>query len=187
MSGITLTKDQKVDITKSNPGLTKVTIGGGWDVNRGTGPDFDLDLFAIPLKGGKATATTTGFCYFGNMKVEGLELDKDNRTGAGDGDDERIFVDFSKIPADVDKVVIGVNIYQAATRSQNFGRVSNAYVRLFKSDNNDELMKYDLSENYGSNTAVVLGELYRHEGEWKFQAKGEGRTGELDAIVQSYA
>lgn len=187
MSTILLKKDEKIDITKTNPGLTKVTLGGGWDVNRGNGADFDLDLFAIPLKGGKATVSGTGLVYYGNMELPGLKLDKDNRTGAGDGDDERIFVDFAAIPADEDRVVIGVNIYEAAARSQKFGQVKNAYIRLINTDTNAELMKYDLSEDFGSNTAVVLGELYRHNGEWKFEAKGEGKTGPLEEILKTYA
>ncbi len=189
-------KGQKVDLTKGNTGLNNVTVGGGWDINAGNAADFDLDLLAFYLKKdadttkyphGRITGGTSGLVYFNNKKIAGLELDKDNRDGAGAGDDERIFIDLSQIPADVDAVMIGVNMYQAKEHGQNFGMVQNAFMRIYDTAApQKEHIRYDLSEDYSANTAVLFGKLYRYEGEWKFQALGIGTNGTIQEIIDQF-
>ena len=181
---INLEKGQKVDITKTNPGLNKLILGGGWDV-AATG-SVDLDLAAYLMTGGKIEKTTD-IVFFNYKKHDSgaIELDKDNLTGEGEGDDEKIFVDLSKVPAAIDKIVFSINIYKAAERSQNFGLVKNAFVRLVTPEGK-ELVKYDLSEDYSAFTAIIAGELYKKDGEWKFAALGEGVKGSIKEISAKY-
>lgn len=183
---LNLEKGQKIDLTKSNPGLKHVNVGLGWDMKEGE--DADLDSFALFLTGGKLV-DNKHVVFFGNLHPAGLGVQHmgDNLTGAGEGDDETIKLDLAGIPADVDQIILGVNIYKADERHhQNFGLVENAFVRLYDADTNTELGKYDLSEDYSANTGVVVGKMYRKDGEWKFQAIGEGKNGSIDAIASPY-
>ena len=186
---VNLSKGQKVDLTKNNPGLKKITVGLGWDVNRyDGGADFDLDASAFLLAASGKVASDSDFVFYGNEKHTsgGVTYGGDNRTGAGEGDDEQIFVDLSLVPANIEKIAFTVTIYEAAERRQNFGQVSNAYVRIIDDATGQELIRYDLEEDFSIETALVVGELYRHAGEWKFNAIGSGYQGGLEALCRSF-
>lgn len=174
---ISLKKGQKIDLTKGNEGLKKVVFGLGWDVNRYDGNEsFDLDASAF-LTGadGKVTGQQDFIFYGQTSHPSGaVEHSGDNLTGVGDGDDEAITVDLSKMPAEIEKVSFVVTIYDAETRLQNFGMVENAYIRAYNADTNEELFKFDLGEDFSVETGVVAGELYKKDGEWKFNAVGSG-------------
>lgn len=186
---VCLKKGQKVDLTKGNPGLRKITVGLGWDVNRyDSGADFDLDASAFML-GANGKVTQDGdFIFYGNATHPSgsVVYGGDNRTGAGEGDDEQIHVDLQMIPANIERIEFTVTIYEAAERRQNFGQVSNAFVRIVDDTTGQELIRYDLEEDFSIETAVVVGELYRHNGEWKFNAVGSGYQGGLEALCVSY-
>lgn len=186
---VSLTKGQKVDLTKGNPGLNNLLIGLGWDVNKfDGGSDFDLDTAAFLLGADGKTASDADFVFYGNLKHAsgGVEHLGDNLTGAGEGDDEQIKVDLSKVPESVEKIDFTVTIYEAEERHQNFGQVSNAFIRVVDESSNTELIRYDLGEDFSIETAVVVGELYRHNGEWKFNAVGSGFQGGLHALCQNF-
>lgn len=186
---ISLQKGQKVDLTKGNAGLTKIFIGLGWDTNRyDGGADFDLDASAFLAGANGKVQSDSDFVFYGNLKhaSDSIEHTGDNLTGDGDGDDEVINVDLSKIPANVDKVAFTVTIYDAETRRQNFGMVSNAFIRVVNANGGVELIRYDLGEDYSVETAVVVAEIYRHGAEWKFNAIGSGFAGGLKALCQNY-
>ena len=186
---VCLKKGQKVDLTKSNPGLKKITVGLGWDVNRyDGGSDFDLDASAFLLGANGRVPTDSDFVFYGNSTDPsgGVSYGGDNRTGEGEGDDEQIFVDLSLIPAGVEKIDFTVTIYEAAERRQNFGQVSNAYVRLVDDATGQELIRYDLEEDFSIETALVVGEIYRHNGDWKFNAIGSGFQGGLEALCRNF-
>ncbi len=183
---ISLQKGQKVSLSKDNAGLAKVVVGLGWDeapkagggfwgALRGGGQAIDCDASAIMLKNGRLV-DKDDIVYFGNLthKSNTVQHMGDNLTGAGDGDDEQIVIDLSKVPADYDKIVIVVNIYQAVQRKQHFGMIQNAFIRLVDARNNNEMCKYNLTENYSGMTAMIFGEVYRYNGEWKFSAIGQG-------------
>jgi len=178
---ISLQKGQKVSLSKENAGLSKVIIALGWDELKQSkfglfGPKpIDCDASAILLQNGKL-AGKTDLIYFGNLKHSSgtVEHMGDNLTGAGDGDDEQIVVDLAKIPEQYDKIVLVVNIYQAAQRKQHFGLIQNAFIRLIDGKVNTEMLKYNLTEDYTGMTAMIFGEVYRHNGEWKFNAIGQG-------------
>ena len=168
---ISLSKGQKVDLTKKNPGLKKIMVGLGWDVNAfDSGADFDLDAAAFMLGANGKCPTEKEFIFYGNLKhaSESVVHMGDNLTGEGDGDDEQIMIDLLKIPANIERIAFTVTIYDAEARRQNFGQVSNSYIRLVDESNEVELIHYDLGEDFSIETAVVVGELYRHNGEWKF-------------------
>lgn len=186
---ISLSKGQKVDLTKTNPGLTKVVVGLGWDTNKYDGAqDFDLDASAFVIGASGKVTDEKDFVFYNNTKgAQGaVEHTGDNRTGAGDGDDEQIKVNFSTMPANVDKVAFTITIHDAAERKQNFGQVSNAFVRIFNEDTNVELIRYDLGEDFSIETAIVVAELYRNGAEWKFNAIGSGFQGGLGALCKNY-
>lgn len=184
---INLVKGQKVDLTKTNPGLTKLNIGLGWDVNQGNGPAYDLDAFALVVKGGKLHADRQSVVFFNNKNYHGVACGPDNLTGQGDGDDESVSVDLSALPSDCDEVTIGVNIYESSLRgNQQFGMVKNAYIRALNADNNTELIKYDLSEDYSGFNGVIFGKLYKHNEEWKFESLGIGSNGDIFEIANKY-
>ncbi len=186
---INLTKGQKVDLTKGNPGLKKLMVGLGWDVNAfDSGADFDLDAAAFMLGDNGKCPTEKEFIFYGNLThpSESLKHMGDNLTGEGEGDDEQIFVDLSKIPANVSKVAFTVTIYEAESRGQNFGQVSNSFIRIVDESTGKELIHYDLGEDFSIETAVVVGELYKHNGEWKFNAIGSGFQGGLAALCGHY-
>ncbi|MCI8684112.1 MAG: TerD family protein [Lachnospiraceae bacterium] len=179
---ISLQKGQKVNLSKDNAGLSKIMIGLGWDeVQRKRGlfapkpQEIDCDASALLLTGGKVRRKED-LVFFGNLRHDsGAVLHMgDNLTGAGDGDDEQIAVDLSMVPAQYDRIVIVVNIYQAVERRQHFGMIQNAFIRLVDARNNNEMCKYNLTEDYSGLTAMIFGEVYRHNGEWKFNAIGQG-------------
>ena len=186
---ISLKKGQKVNLTKDNPGLTKVVVGLGWDVNAfDTGEAFDLDAAAFLLTDTGKVSGSSDFVFYGNLMHPSQSVQHlgDNLTGEGDGDDEQVKIDLSKVPANISKIAFTATIYDADVRNQNFGQVSNAYIRIVDEANNQELIRYDLCEDFSIETAVVVGELYRHENEWKFNAIGSGYQGGLAALCNSF-
>ncbi len=186
---VSLTKGQKVDLTKGNPGLSKLLIGLGWDVNKYDGGSaFDLDAAAFLLGGSGKVAGDADFVFYGNLKHASGSVEHlgDNLTGEGEGDDEQIKVDLSAVPASVEKIDFTVTIYEAEERRQNFGQVSNAFIRVVDETTGAELIRYDLGEDFSIETAVVVGELYRNNGEWKFNAIGSGFQGGLHALCLNY-
>ncbi len=186
---ISLKKGQKVDLTKTNPGLKEILVGLGWDTNRyDGGKDFDLDTSIFLLGASGKVNSDDDFVFYGNLKhVSGsVEHLGDNLTGAGSGDDEQIKIDLSKVPANVEKIDFTVTIYEADTRNQNFGQVENAFIRVVNSATGEELIRYDLSEDFSVETAVIVGELYRNKGEWKFNAVGSGFEGGLAALGRNF-
>lgn len=188
MAAISLKKGQKVDLTKSNPGLTKVTVGLGWDVNKYDGQgDFDLDA-SIFLLGENGKVTSSSDLVFFNNPQGGngsVVHQGDNRTGEGAGDDEVIEINLAQVPASIQKIVFTITIYEAEERRQNFGMVANSYARIMD-NNNQELIRYDLGEDFSIETAIVVGELYRHNGEWKFNAIGSGFQNGLAALCGEF-
>lgn len=186
---ISLVKGQKIDLTKGKPALTKVMIGLGWDTNKYSGGEsFDLDASVFLVGSNGRVNKDEDFIFYNNLKSRNNAVIHagDNRTGDGDGDDEQISVEFSKVPADVDKIAITVTIYEALERGQNFGQVSNAYVRVVDTATNEEVLRYDLGEDFSVETAIVVCELYRHGAEWKFSAVGSGFEGGLASLCQNY-
>jgi tellurium resistance protein TerD len=186
---VCLKKGQKVDLTKTNPGLKEVLIGLGWDTNKyDGGKDFDLDSSVFLLGANGKVASDDDFVFYGNLKHKSGSVEHlgDNLTGAGDGDDEEIKIDLSKVPAEVQKIDFTVTIYEAEERKQNFGQVENAFIRVMNSANGEELIRYDLGEDFSIETAVVIGELYRNQGEWKFSAIGSGFSGGLASLGKNY-
>ncbi|MCI9527054.1 MAG: TerD family protein [Lachnospiraceae bacterium] len=197
---ISLQKGQKVSLSKDNAGLAHVIVGLGWDeVQKPSGgflksmfssepQAIDCDASAILLKNGKL-AHKDDLVYFGNLRhPSGTVIHQgDNLTGAGDGDDEQIVIDLSKVPQDYDRIVIVVTIYQAVKRRQNFGMIENAFIRLVDARNNNEMCKYNLTDNYSGMTAMIFGEVYRHNGEWKFNAIGQGTNDPgLNELIRRY-
>ena len=179
---ISLQKGQKVSLSKDNAGLSKIIVGLGWDeVQQPRGffslkpAAIDCDASAIMLKNGKLV-DKGDLVYFGNLnhRTRTVQHMGDNLTGAGDGDDEQIVIDLARIPQEYDRIVIVVNIYQAVQRRQHFGMIQNAFIRLVDTRNNKEMCKYNLTDNYSGMTAMIFGEVYRHNGEWKFNAIGQG-------------
>ena len=187
--GNKLTKGQKVSLTKDNPGLKKVVVGLGWDINAfDTGGDFDLDAAAFCLTESGKVSRQEDFVFYGNLKHPsgGIEHLGDNLTGAGDGDDEQIRIDLSRVPENIVKIAFTATIYDAETRRQNFGQVNNAFIRIYNEETGEEMLKYDLGEDFSIETAAVFGELYKNNGEWKFNAIGSGYQGGLAALCASF-
>lgn len=185
---INLVKGQKIDLTKGNAGLKHLHVGLGWDKNKFDGDNFDLDACAFLLnKDGKARIEGD-MVYFNHLEHDSgaVKHSGDNLTGLGDGDDEVITVELDKVPADIEKIDFTITIYDAKARMQNFGMVQNAYVRVLDSDTKTELVQYDLDEDYSTETAMVMGQLYRHNGEWKFAAIGQGFENGLEGLVKMY-
>ncbi len=181
---VSLQKGQKVNLSKENAGLSTILVGLGWDEVKQKGgffskkaTDIDCDASAIMLKNGKL-ADIGDLVYYGNLshKSGTVQHMGDNLTGAGEGDDEQIVIKLADVPKEYDRIVIVVNIYKAFERRQNFGLIENAFIRLVDARNNNEMCKYNLTENYSGMTAMIFGEVYRHNGEWKFSAVGQGTT-----------
>lgn len=186
---ISLQKGQKVSLTKGNPGLSKVVVGLGWDVNQfDTGGDFDLDASAFLLTDYGRVSRQEDFVFFGNLTHPSGSLTHmgDNRTGEGEGDDEQIKVDLSKVPENLTRIAFTVTIYEPEQRRQNFGQVNNAFIRIYNEVTGEELLRYDLGEDFSIETAAVFGELYKNNGEWKFNAIGSGYQGGLAALCANY-
>ncbi len=186
---INLTKGQKVDLTKTNPSLKNIMVGLGWDVNMfDGGADFDLDASAFVLDATGKCPTDQDFIFYGNLAHHSgcVQHMGDNLTGEGDGDDEQIKVDLSKVPANIERIAFTVTIYDADKRRQNFGQVSNSYIRIVDEVTGSEIIHYDLGEDFSIETAIVVGELYKHNGNWKFNAIGSGFRGGLAALCANY-
>ncbi|KYH28199.1 TerD family protein [Clostridium colicanis] len=186
---IVLKKGQKIDLTKGNPSLTKITVGLGWDTNAYDGGyDFDLDASVFMVGKSGRVENDEDFIFYNNLRHPSgsVEHTGDNRTGEGDGDDEAIKVDLKKIPDYIDKIAFTVTIYDAKARNQNFGQVSNSYVRVVDENNGSEVLRYDLGEDFSIETAIVVCEIYRYNGEWKFNAIGSGFEGGLEALCKNY-
>lgn len=185
---IELQKGGNVNLNKEAPGLKKILLGLGWDVRATDGAAFDLDASAFLLNASGKVRGDHDFIFYNQPKsAEGsVEHTGDNRTGAGDGDDESILVDLTKVPADVEKVAVCVTIHDAESKRQNFGMVSKAFVRCVNADSNAEIVRYDLSEDYSVETALIFGEIYRAGSDWKFRAVGQGFAGGLGPLAKSF-
>ncbi|WP_030267519.1 TerD family protein [Streptomyces sp. NRRL B-24484] len=184
---VTLAKGGNVSLTKAAPNLTQVQIGLGWDARSTTGAPFDLDASALLCAGGRVLGDEY-FVFYNNLRSpEGsVEHQGDNLTGDGDGDDEVVQVNLDLVPVQVDKVVFAVSIYDAEARIQNFGQVSNAYIRVVNLTDGREIARYDLTEDASTETAMIFGELYRYQGEWKFRAVGQGYASGLRGIALDF-
>lgn len=186
---IDLSKGSRINLAKEAPGATKFTLGMGWDTRKTDGAEFDLDASALLLDASdKPAGGTQALVFYGNKTSTcgGVATSGDNLTGEGEGDDETITVDLDKLSAEVEKVILVVTIHEADARSQNFGMVDNAFVRILKDGSDEPVARYDLTEDYSTETAVIFGELYRKEGEWRFAAKGDGFAGGLAAFLKGY-
>jgi len=186
--GVSLSKGGNVSLTKEAPGLTAVTVGLGWDVRSTTGTDFDLDASAIMLSGSGKVLSDGHFVFFNNLKSPdgSVEHTGDNLTGEGEGDDEAIKVNLAGVPAEVDKIVFPVSIYEGTGRGQSFGQVRNAFIRVVNQAGGAEITRYDLSEDASTETAMVFGELYRSGSDWKFRAVGQGYAEGLTGIARDF-
>lgn len=187
--GIVLKKGQKIDLTKNNTSLKKLLVGLGWDTNKYDGGyDFDLDASVFCCGEDGKVHNDLDFIFYNNLKHSSgaIEHMGDNLTGDGDGDDEQIKIDLSLIPESISKIDFTVTIHEALERNQNFGQVSNSYVRVVNLENNEEILRYDLGEDFSIETAIVVGELYRHNGQWKFNAIGSGFQGGLAALCRNF-
>jgi tellurium resistance protein TerD len=185
---VSLSKGGNVNLSKEAPGLSKILVGLGWDARSTDGQDFDLDGSAFILNDQGKVRTDADFIFYNNLKSSdgAVEHTGDNLTGQGEGDDEAIKVNLATVPGDVDKIVVAVTIHDAATRSQNFGQVQNAFIRVVNDDNGTEIARYDLSEDASTETAMVFGEVYRAGTEWKFRAVGQGFAGGLGPLAANY-
>ncbi|TNY35758.1 TerD family protein [Thermomonospora catenispora] len=186
--GVSLSKGGNVSLTKQAPGLTAVTVGLGWDVRTTTGADFDLDASAIVVDAGGKVLSDQHFVFFNNLRTPdgAVEHSGDNLTGVGEGDDEQIKVNLAGMPAEAQRVVFAVSIYEADKRGQNFGQVRNAFIRVVNQADGSELARYDLTEDASTETAMVFGELYRNGAEWKFRAVGQGYASGLAGIAMDF-
>jgi tellurium resistance protein TerD len=187
--GISLAKGQKISLSKNNPGLNKVVVGVGWDINMyDTGGDFDLDGSAFLLGSNGKVTSQSDFIFYGQKTHPSgaVEHMGDNLTGAGEGDDEQIKIDLSRVPADIERIAFAVTIYESEARGQNFGMVSNSFIRIYNEETGEEILRYDLGEDFSIETAAIFGELYKNNGEWKFNAIGSGFQGGLAAICGNY-
>lgn len=185
---ISLSKGGNVSLSKTDPSLKNVLVGLGWDARPTAGADFDLDASAFMVKEDGKVRSDSDFIFYNQTKSTcgSVEHTGDNRTGEGEGDDEAIIVLLDKVPGDIQRIVFSVTIHDAEMRKQNFGQVSHAFVRVVNKDSNNEVARYDLSEDASIETAMVFGEIYRHSGEWKFKAVGQGYAGGLAALARNY-
>lgn len=185
---VSLSKGGNVSLSKEAPGLKKITIGLGWDTRATDGADFDLDASCFLLTETGKVRSDADFIFYNNKTdaANSVEHQGDNLTGAGEGDDEQVKVNLDSVPADVAKLSVAVTIHDAATRSQNFGMVSNAFMRVVNGDDDKEIARYDLSEDASTETAMIFGEIYRNNGEWKFKAIGQGFAGGLGPLAQNF-
>ncbi|MGI8335294.1 TerD family protein [Actinomadura scrupuli] len=186
--GVSLAKGGNVSLTKAAPNLTAVLVGLGWDVRTTTGTEFDLDASALLLDGAGKVLSDQHFVFFNNLRSPdgSVEHAGDNLTGAGEGDDEVVRVSLNTVPPECERIVFPVSIYDADNRGQAFGQVRNAFIRVVDQADNSELARYDLSEDASTETAMVFGELYRNQGEWKFRAVGQGYASGLAGIAMDF-
>lgn len=185
---ISLVKGGNVNLSKEAPNLKKIIIGLGWDPRSTDGATFDLDGSAFLLKADGKVRGDNDFIFYNNLKSsDGSVLHTgDNQTGEGEGDDERLVIDLEKVPADIERISITVTIHDADARRQNFGMVSKAFIRCLNADGEREIARYDLSEDSSTETAMIFGEIYRYNGEWKFKAIGQGFNGGLGPLARSF-
>ena len=185
---LSLQKGGNLSLSKTDPSLTRILIGLGWDERSTDGVDFDLDASAFLLTASGSVRNNTDFIFYNQLKsIDGsVQHTGDNRTGQGDGDDESLKVDLEKIPSEIQKVVFTVTIHEAESRRQNFGQVANAFIRVVNDLSGIEIVRYDLAEDYSTETAMVFGELYRYNQEWKFRAVGQGYAGGLKAMCGQF-
>lgn len=186
--GVSLSKGGNVSLSKSDPSLKKALIGLGWDARSTDGQDFDLDASAFLLTESGKVRGDADFIFYNNLKSTDGSITHtgDNRTGEGDGDDESLIVSLGMIPADIAKIVFVVTIHDAAQRKQSFGQVSGAFIRIANEETKSEIARYDLTEDASTETAMLFGELYRHNTEWKFRAVGQGYAGGLQSVCAQY-
>ena len=185
---ISLSKGANISLDKEEPGLTKIVVGLGWDTRSTDGEDFDLDASAFLLGESGKVRGDHDFIFYNQLRSSdgSVEHTGDNRTGEGDGDDESLTVDLSRVPADVQKIVVGVTIHDADARRQNFGMVQNAFIRIVNAVTDREITRYDLAEDSSVETALIFGEVYRNGSEWKFRAVGQGFKGGLGPMARSF-
>ena len=185
---ISLSKGGNVSLSKTTPGLTRIIVGLGWDTRATDGAAFDLDASAFLLKNDGKVRSDGDFIFYNQTKSPdgSVEHTGDNTTGAGDGDDETITVNLSGVPPEIEKIAVGVTIHDAEERRQNFGMVSQAFVRVVNAADSQEIVRYDLSEDFSVETALIFGEVYRHSGEWKFRAVGQGFKGGLGSLAKNF-
>lgn len=188
MSTINLVKGQKVDLTKTNPTVKKFKVGLGWNPNVAVGGAFDLDVSAFILGDSGKKVSDKHFVFYNNQVSPNdfVNHTGDNKTGAGEGDDESLLIDFSKVSTEEKSVVFVVTIHEAKEKNQNFGQVSGSYIRILDAATNAEILKYDLNEDYSVETAMVFGKIYLKDGDWKFEAVGTGMKGGLQDYVNQY-
>lgn len=186
--GVSLSKGGNVSLSKEAPGLTAVLIGMGWDVRATDGKDFDLDASAFMCKADGKVRKDSDFIFYNNKKSEdgSVEHMGDNRTGEGEGDDESIKINLSAVPADIEKIFFTVTINEGDKNNQTFGQVQNAFIRVVNQADGKELARYDLTEDGSTESALIFGELYRHSGDWKFRATGQGFAGGLAPLCNSF-
>lgn len=186
--GLSLQKGGNISLSKQEANLQRIIVGLGWDPRVTDGQDFDLDASAFLLDASGRVRGDQDFIFYNQLRsADGsVEHTGDNRTGEGDGDDESIKINLSQVPAEINKVAVVVTIDQADERNQNFGQVSGAFIRVVNEDNGNEITRYDLGEDFSTETAVIFGEVYRHGGEWKFRAVGQGYSGGLGAVARNY-
>ncbi len=185
---ITLQKGGNVSLNKESPNLTKISVGLGWDARQTTGADFDLDASVFLLGENEKVLSDSHFIFYNNLTSPdgSIAHQGDNLTGDGEGDDEVVNVTLNQVPSEVRKVVFTVTIHDAEARRQNFGMVNNAFIRVVNLDNTQEIARYDLAEDFSMETAMIFGELYRYNNEWKFRAVGQGCAGGLAAMCRTY-
>lgn len=185
---ISLNKGGNLSLSKTDPTLVRILIGLGWDERVTDGASFDLDASAFLLTASGKVRGDHDFIFYNQLKSQdgSVEHTGDNRSGQGDGDDESLLVDLSKVSPEIEKIAITVTIHDAQSRGQNFGQIANAFIRVVNQDSGIEIVRFDLAEDYSTETAMVFGEVYRHNGEWKFRAVGQGYAGGLAAMCQQY-
>lgn len=185
---VSLVKGGNVSLTKEDPSIESITVGLGWDARSTDGSDFDLDASCFMLSERGKVRRDSDFIFYNNLKSEcgSVVHMGDNRTGGDDGDDEEIMVDLSKVPPEVEKLAFTATIYDADERRQNFGMVSNAYIRIVNRKTGREITRFDLSEDASTNTAIIFGEVYRSGSEWKFRAVGQGYDGGLGPLAKNF-
>jgi tellurium resistance protein TerD len=185
---ISLQKGGNVNLSKEAPNLKKIVVGLGWDPRVSDGATFDLDGSAFLLKADGKVRGDADFIFYNNLKSTDGSVTHtgDNTSGAGEGDDERLVIDLEKVPTEIERITVGVTIHDAESRKQNFGMVGKAFIRCMDANGEKEIARYDLSEDGSTETAMVFGEVYRHNGEWKFKAIGQGFKGGLGPLARSY-
>ena len=185
---ISLNKGGNLSLSKTDPTLVRILIGLGWDQRATDGASFDLDASAFLLTASGRVRGDHDFIFYNQLKSQdgSVEHTGDNRSGQGDGDNESLVVDLSKVSPEIEKVAVTVTIHDAQSRGQNFGQIANAFIRVVNQDSGIEIVRFDLAEDYSTETAMVFGEVYRHNGEWKFRAVGQGYAGGLAAMCQQY-